>query len=46
MKRPISILIITKSKESGEEIHKRYDGETNFPRLYLLKIFLRMIFSL
>ncbi|MBI1807216.1 MAG: hypothetical protein HYR76_09220 [Ignavibacteria bacterium] len=45
MKRPLSVIIITKDKKTQQEIHNRYDVQTSFPHLKLLSIFLRAFFS-
>ena len=46
MKRPLSVIIVTKDQATLQEIHQRFDVETGFPRLRLLTIFLRAVFSL
>ncbi len=46
MKQPISVIIITREKKTSREIHNRYDAQTSFPRLKLLFITLRAMFSL
>ena len=45
MKTPISVIIITKDPKTMQEVHNRYDGETGFPRLRLLSVFLRAFFT-
>ncbi len=46
MKRPISVIIISKDRKTSREIHNRFDAETSFPRLKLLSICLRAIFAI
>ena len=46
MKRPLSVIIITKDQDTLQEVHHRFDVETGFPRLRLLTIFLRAFFAL
>ncbi|MBI1803296.1 MAG: hypothetical protein HY033_04415 [Ignavibacteriae bacterium] len=45
MKRPLSVIIITKDPKTLQEIHTRFDVQTGFPRLKLISIFLKAIFS-
>ncbi len=45
MKRPLSVIIITKDKKTGQEIHNRFDAETGFLRLKLISIFIRAFFT-
>jgi len=46
MKRPLSVLIITKDMRTKQEIHNRFDALTSFPRLRLIAICIRALFSL
>jgi hypothetical protein len=46
MKRPLSVIIVTKDRATLQEIHHRYDVETRFPRLRLLTVVLRALFAL
>jgi hypothetical protein len=46
MKRPLSVLIVTRDQATLQEVHHRFDVETGFPRLRLLGIFLRAFFAL
>lgn len=46
MKRPLSVVIISKDPKTMREIHNRFDAQTSFPRLKLLSIFFRAIFSI
>ena len=46
MKRPLSVVIISKDPKTLQEIHNRFDAQTSFPRLKLFSIFLRAFFSL
>jgi hypothetical protein len=43
---PLSVRIITRDTQLQKEIHQQYDLQTRFPRLGLLKIFLRALMSL
>jgi len=45
MKRPFSVVIITKDPKTQQEIHNRFDTQTGFPRLKLITIVLRAIFT-
>lgn len=45
MKRPLSVVVISKDPKTLREIHQRFDAQTNFPRLKLLAIFFRAVFS-
>ncbi|HEV8538071.1 MAG TPA: hypothetical protein VGR15_04015 [Bacteroidota bacterium] len=45
MKRPISVLIISKNPKTLQEVRNRFDVLTSFPRLKLFSIFLKAIFS-
>ena len=45
MKRPLSVIIVTKDPSTQREIHNRFDVETGFPRLRLFTIFFRAFFS-
>ncbi len=46
MKRPLSVIIIAKDPVTLREIHHRFDEETSHPRLALLGILFKAIFSL
>jgi hypothetical protein len=46
MKRPLSVIVITRDRATLQEVHHRFDAETGFPRLRLLLIFLRAFFAL
>jgi hypothetical protein len=46
MKRPLSVVIITRDPKTQREVHTRYDAQTRFPRLRLIPIFFRSFFSL
>jgi hypothetical protein len=45
MKRPLSVIIVTKDPATQREVHNRFDVETGFPRLRLAAIFFRAFFS-
>jgi hypothetical protein len=45
MKRPLSVIIITKKPNTVQEIHSRFDAQTSFPRLKLISIFLKAFFT-
>jgi hypothetical protein len=45
MKHPLSVTIITKDPKTLQEIHNRFDTQTSFPRLALLGIILRALFT-
>jgi len=45
MKRPISVIIISKDPKTLQETHNRFDAQTSFPRLKLIFIFLRAFFT-
>ena len=45
MKRPVSIIIISKDPKTQQEVHNRYDTLTRFPRLTLFAICLRALFG-
>lgn len=45
MKRPLSVVIISKDPKTMQEVRNRFDVQTNFPRLKLFSIFLKAIFS-
>mgnify|MGYP001438143808 CR=1 FL=1 len=45
MKRPLSVIIVTKDLKTQREVHNRFDVETGFPRIRLFGIFLRALFS-
>ena len=44
MKRPISVIIISKDPRTLREIHNRFDALTNFPRLRLIVILVKAFF--
>jgi hypothetical protein len=46
MKRPISVIIITRESNGSREIHNRFDALTRFPRLRLCAILVRALFSI
>jgi hypothetical protein len=46
MKRPLSVLVITKDMKTQQEVHNRFDVLTRFPRLRLIGICIRAFFSL
>jgi len=46
MKRPLSVIVITKDKKTGQEIHNRFDVLTSFPRLRMISIFLKALLSI
>ena len=46
MKRPLSVIIVTRDKRTSQEIHNRFDAQTSFPRIKLFLIFCRAVFSL
>jgi hypothetical protein len=46
MKRPLSIIVITKDPKTMQEVHTRYDAQTGFPRFRLVLWFVRAFFSL
>ncbi|MBI5214587.1 MAG: hypothetical protein HY960_02420 [Ignavibacteriae bacterium] len=45
MKRPLSVIIITKHPETMKEIHTRFDVQTSHPRLKLLSLLFKAAFS-
>ena len=45
MKRPMSVIVITRDPKSLRETHHRFDVQTGFPKLSLLGIFLKAFFS-
>ena len=45
MKRPLSVIIITKDPKTLREVHNRFDAQTSFPRLKLFSIFLKAFFT-
>jgi len=45
MKRPLSVIVISKDPKTLREIHQRFDAQTSFPRLKLCAILLRAVFS-
>ncbi|MDI6803623.1 MAG: hypothetical protein QME58_07225 [Bacteroidota bacterium] len=45
MKKPLSVIIITKNQKSEKEIHNRYDSVTSFPRLEIIKILFKSLFT-
>lgn len=45
MKRPLSVIIVTKDPSTQRETHNRFDVETGFPRFRLMFIFFRALFS-
>ena len=45
MKRPLSVIIISKDPKTLREIHHRFDVQTNYPRLKLFGIFIKAIFT-
>jgi hypothetical protein len=45
MKRPLSVIIISKDPKTLREIHQRFDEQTNYPRLKLCAILLKAMFS-
>ncbi|HLF14241.1 MAG TPA: hypothetical protein VI932_05080 [Bacteroidota bacterium] len=46
MKLPLSIIVITRDPVTKQEIHNRFDALTGFPRIRILLIALRAVFSL
>jgi hypothetical protein len=46
MKRPLSVTIVTRDKHTQQEIHNRFDLVTRFPRLQLISIMIRALFSI
>lgn len=45
MKRPLSVIIITKDPATLRETHNRFDVQTSSPRLSLVSIFLKAFFT-
>lgn len=45
MKRPLSIIIISRDPKTQQETHTRYDSFTRFPRLTMLGVMLRALFE-
>lgn len=45
MKRPLSVIIVTRDPATQREVHNRFDVETGFPRMRLFVIFFRALFS-
>lgn len=45
MKHPLSVIIISKDPKTQREVHNRFDTLTSFPRLKLLSILLKALFS-
>ncbi len=46
MMKPLSVIIITKDPKSDKEIHYRFDSLTSYPRLELIKILLKSLFTI
>lgn len=46
MKQPLSVAIIIKDPVTDKEIHYKYDSITSFPKIEIIKIMLKAIFSL
>ncbi len=46
MKRPFSIVLITRDRDSNNEIHIKYETETAHPRIEILKFFVKYFFKL
>ncbi len=46
MKKPLSIIIITKDPRTQQEVHDRFDMVTSFPRISLLGVCLRMFLGI
>ncbi len=45
MKKPLSVIIITKDPKSMRETQNRFDTEASFPRLTLLTVLLKAFFT-
>ena len=45
MKRPLSVIIISKDPATLQETHNRFDMQTSFPRLKLLVLFFKLAFG-
>jgi hypothetical protein len=45
MKRPLSVIIITKDPKTMRETHNRVDIQTSHPKLSLLSILFKALFS-
>ncbi len=45
MKRPLSVVVISKDPKTLRETHQRFDVQTSFPRLKLFAIFLKAVFT-
>jgi hypothetical protein len=45
MKRPLSVVIISKNPKTMQETHNRFDTQTSFPRVRLFFIFLKAFFT-
>ncbi len=45
MKRPLSVVIITKHPDTMQEIHRRFDTTTSYPRLKMISILLKVLFK-
>lgn len=45
MKRPLSVIIISKDPKTLREIHHRFDVQTNYPRLKLCAILFKAFFT-
>lgn len=45
MKRPLSVIIISKDPRTQQEVHNRYDTTARFPRLALIALCLRAFFG-
>ncbi len=46
MKRPMSLIIITRDPQGAQETHHRFDALTSHPRWKLCTLFLRAFFTI
>lgn len=46
MKKPFSIILITRDKKTDNEIHIKYETETAHPRIEIIKFLLKSIFKI
>ena len=46
MKRPLSLIVITKDPKTMQEVQTRFDAQTGFPRWQLARWFFRAFFTI
>lgn len=45
MKKPLSIILITKDKNTNNEIHIKYETETAHPKIEIIKFLIKSLFK-